>query len=123
MKLSGSVHAEFLNVVSLGSKNTITFGIWRRHSDFLKLAKKVITISCINFFFVCVDLCGLIPRNFRFYYLNSEFMLICDSYLFNTGFCGIIIGGGGGRQVTRFIQEHDAFLAVRTSTEAVVPMP
>lgn len=38
---SGSVHAEFLVVVSLGNKSTITFGIWRRHSDFQSLASRV----------------------------------------------------------------------------------
>lgn len=38
---NGSLHAEFLNVVSLGSKNTVIFGIWRRHSDFDKLANRI----------------------------------------------------------------------------------
>eukprot|EP01038_Epipyxis_sp_PR26KG_P004406 gene4406-6232_t len=35
---NGEAHAEFLVVVTLG---TVTFGIWRRHSDFCHLAEKV----------------------------------------------------------------------------------
>jgi hypothetical protein len=42
---NGSVHAEFLVVVSLGNKNSITFGIWRRHSDFNNLAMMVISFA------------------------------------------------------------------------------
>jgi hypothetical protein len=38
---NGEVHAEFLVVVSIGSHSTVTFGLWRRHSDFNKLAMKV----------------------------------------------------------------------------------
>ena len=38
---SGNLHAEFLNVVSLGNKNNVIFGIWRRHSDFNKLATMI----------------------------------------------------------------------------------
>lgn len=39
---SNGVHAEFLNVVSLGSgRSSIVFGIWRRHSDFHRLATKI----------------------------------------------------------------------------------
>ena len=38
---NGVVHAEFLVVVSIGSHSTVTFGLWRRHSDFNKLAMKV----------------------------------------------------------------------------------
>ena len=37
----GEVHAEFLVVVSIGSHSTVTFGLWRRHSDFHKLSVKV----------------------------------------------------------------------------------
>lgn len=32
------IHAEFLIVVTLGDQNKITFGVWRRHSDFSKFA-------------------------------------------------------------------------------------
>lgn len=39
---NGEVHAEFLVVVSLGgSHSTMTFGVWRRHSDFSKLAMEI----------------------------------------------------------------------------------
>lgn len=38
---NGEVHAEFLVVVSIGSHSTVTFGLWRRHSDFNTLAMKV----------------------------------------------------------------------------------
>lgn len=38
---NGNLHAEFLNVVSLGNKNNVIFGIWRRHSDFNKLAMRI----------------------------------------------------------------------------------
>lgn len=37
----GEMHAEFLVVVSVGSHSIVTFGLWRRHSDFSKLALKV----------------------------------------------------------------------------------
>ena len=36
-----SVHAEFLVIVSVGSHSIVSFGLWRRHSDFHKLAAKV----------------------------------------------------------------------------------
>ncbi len=52
----GGLHAEFLVLVSLGGgpTGTITFGIWRRHSDFAKLATMVhsadnLLIWCIVF--------------------------------------------------------------------------
>jgi len=32
------IHAEFLVIVTLGSQQKITFGVWRRHSDFSKFA-------------------------------------------------------------------------------------
>jgi len=38
---SGDVHAEFLVVVSVNSRSAVTFGLWRRHSDFTVLAAKV----------------------------------------------------------------------------------
>jgi hypothetical protein len=37
----GEKHAEFLVIISLGSQSSVTFGVWRRHSDFSNLAKKV----------------------------------------------------------------------------------
>jgi len=34
-------YAEFLVLVSIGSHGTVTFGIWKRHSEFEKLAKMI----------------------------------------------------------------------------------
>ena len=36
--LNGNVHAEFMIVVTLGGNSPVTFGIWKRHSDFSQLA-------------------------------------------------------------------------------------
>lgn len=45
-KLSGEIFAEFLIVVTLGSHNTpVTFGIWKRFSDFTSLAMLISTIN------------------------------------------------------------------------------
>lgn len=38
---NSALRAEFLVVVSLGSPSTVTFGVWRRHSDFSNLAKSL----------------------------------------------------------------------------------
>jgi hypothetical protein len=38
---SGHLYAEYLIVVSLGGRGAVTFGIWKRHSDFSTLAKKI----------------------------------------------------------------------------------
>jgi hypothetical protein len=37
----GAVHAEYLIVVSLGGRSAVTFGVWKRHSDFSTLAKNI----------------------------------------------------------------------------------
>jgi hypothetical protein len=43
---SGEVHAEFLCVVAMrGLQSVMTFGIWKRHSDFARLAKLVQAID------------------------------------------------------------------------------
>lgn len=34
----GNLHAEFLVVVSIGSASPVTFGVWKRHSDFRELS-------------------------------------------------------------------------------------
>lgn len=41
----GSVFAEFLIVVSLGSQSGVTLGIWKRHSDFSDLAKHIVELN------------------------------------------------------------------------------
>jgi hypothetical protein len=41
----GDVHAEFLVVVSVNSRSAVTFGVWRRHSDFNALAMKVASMD------------------------------------------------------------------------------
>lgn len=41
----GSIYAEFLIVVSFGSQGAVTFGIWKRHSDFYELAKLITDIN------------------------------------------------------------------------------
>jgi hypothetical protein len=51
---NGSIHAEFLNVVSLGNKNAVVLGIWRRHSDYLHLANKVCEVSWFPYTFVAL---------------------------------------------------------------------
>jgi len=51
---SGQVHAEFLNVVSLGSRNLVVLGVWRRHSEFAHLVSMVCISICI--FLCCVYL-------------------------------------------------------------------
>ena len=38
---TGSVYAEFLIVISLGGRGAVQFGIWKRFSEFTKLAKKL----------------------------------------------------------------------------------
>ena len=38
----GKEHAEYLVVVSLTKQNPFTFGVWKRHSDFDKLATQVL---------------------------------------------------------------------------------
>lgn len=37
----GIRHAEYLVVVSIGSHSSVTFGVWKRHSDFCRLAQSV----------------------------------------------------------------------------------
>lgn len=39
------MHAEFLIVVTLGGNRRLTFGIWRRHSEFAKFADQIITLD------------------------------------------------------------------------------
>lgn len=38
---NGEIYAEFLVQVSLGGRGSVTFGIWKRHSDFSDLAKEL----------------------------------------------------------------------------------
>lgn len=42
---SGRIHAEFLVVVVLGGQGAVTFGIWKRYSDFNGLAKRVTELN------------------------------------------------------------------------------
>lgn len=42
---NSTIRAEFLVVVSMGSPATVTFGVWRRHSDFADLAKTLREIT------------------------------------------------------------------------------
>lgn len=42
---SGKFYAEFLVVVSMQIESTVTFGVWRRHSDFSKLVHKLQTVQ------------------------------------------------------------------------------
>lgn len=45
-KLSGEIHAEFLIVVTITNHNSpVTFGIWKRFSDFTKLAVNICDIN------------------------------------------------------------------------------
>ncbi|RYH29136.1 hypothetical protein EON65_09630 [archaeon] len=39
--LLGDLHAEYMVVVTLGGNVPVTFGIWKRHSDFSRLAKEL----------------------------------------------------------------------------------
>ena len=42
---NSTLRAEFLVVVSMGSPSTVTFGLWRRHSDFAALAASLAPLS------------------------------------------------------------------------------
>lgn len=42
---NGSIYAEYLVVVSIGGRGAVTFGIWKRYSEFVKLAKTVTEIN------------------------------------------------------------------------------
>lgn len=46
---NGDLHAEFLVVVSIGNASTVTFGVWKRHSDFLALAHSLKQIDPSKF--------------------------------------------------------------------------
>eukprot|EP01039_Chlorochromonas_danica_P009999 gene9999-11058_t len=39
--LDGELHAEYMVVVTLGGNAPLTFGIWKRHSDFARLAREL----------------------------------------------------------------------------------
>ena len=41
----GDIRAEFLIVITVNSYSTVTFGLWKRHSDFNSLAMKVQTMD------------------------------------------------------------------------------
>lgn len=41
----GSLHAEYLVLVSLGNHGAMTFGVWKRHSDFVLLAENLHEIN------------------------------------------------------------------------------
>lgn len=43
--LNGSVHAEFMIVVTLGGQSPVTFGVWKRHSTFTQLAYELSEIN------------------------------------------------------------------------------
>lgn len=41
----GSEFAEYLIIISLGGRSAVTFGIWKRHSDFNALAKVIVDLD------------------------------------------------------------------------------
>lgn len=43
--LDGSIHAEYLIKVTIGGNAPVTFGIWKRHSDFSQLSKTVLDLD------------------------------------------------------------------------------
>jgi hypothetical protein len=43
--LEGDIHAEYLIKVTLGGNAPVTFGIWKRHSDFAKLAEVILQLN------------------------------------------------------------------------------
>ena len=42
---SGHIYAQFLVVVSVGDHGAVTFGIWKRYSEFLQLARRVSEVN------------------------------------------------------------------------------
>jgi hypothetical protein len=52
---NGTLFAEYLVAVSVGGRGSVTFGVWKRHSEFDRLAKHIMDM----------DLCSTKPNTFK----------------------------------------------------------
>lgn len=125
----GEIHAEFLVVVSVGSHSIVTFGLWRRHSDFSKLASKV-GITQSTYYSILLFVESFVgPSDFLFlvfvlYCLGLDDCGSLPPHRPNLGALVLSIGSEPEHEVRAIqrLQERHAIMAVSASQEEVVSL-